>query len=103
MPRIIGANSLSIIQSWAYAAYAVHEDMKSHTDGVASFGHGVTHSKCTKQKMNTKSSTEAEVVAVSDYLAHTVWLAGFMKDQGYPIDRKLFYQDNMSAIQIEKN
>ena len=26
-----------------------------------------------------------------------------MKDQGYPISRKLFYQDNMSAVQIEKN
>ena len=26
-----------------------------------------------------------------------------MKDQGYPISRKLLYQDNMSAIQIEKN
>ena len=42
-------------------------------------------------------------MATSDYLAHTMWLAGFMKDQGYPIDRKLCYQDNMSAIQIQKN
>ena len=103
MPRIIGADSLSIVQSWADASYAIHMDMKSHTGGTTSFGHGVTHSKCSKQKMNTKSSTEAEVVAASDYLGHTVWLAGFMKDQGYPISRKLFYQDNMSAIQIEKN
>ena len=34
---------------------------------------------------------------------NSVWLAGFMKDQEYPISRKLFYQDNMSCIQIEKN
>ena len=47
--------------------------------------------------------TESEIVAASDYLAHTVWLAGFMKDQGYLLSRKLFYQDNMSAIQIVKN
>ena len=26
-----------------------------------------------------------------------------MKEQGYPINRKLFYQDNMSAIHIEMN
>ena len=26
-----------------------------------------------------------------------------MKDQGYPITRKVFYQDNTSAIHIEKN
>ena len=77
--------------------------MKGHTGGKTSFGHGVTHSKCSKQKMNAKSSTGAEIVGASDYLAHTVWLAGFMKDQGYPITRKIFYQDNLSAIQIEKN
>ena len=103
MPRIIGADSLSIFQSWADASYAIHPDMKGHTGGVTSFGHVITHTECSKQKMNTKSSTESEIVGASDYLAHTVWLAGFMKDQGYLITRKLFYQDNMSAIQIEKN
>lgn len=77
--------------------------MKRHTGGVNYFGYGVTHTKCLKQKINTKSLTESEIVAASDYLAHTVWLSGFMKDQGYPISRKFFYQDNMSAIQIEKN
>ena len=53
--------------------------------------------------MNTKRSTESDIVGTCDYLIHIVWLAGFMKDQGYPISGKLFYQDNMSAIQIEKN
>ena len=102
MPIIIGADNLSIIQSWADASYTIHDDTKSHTGGATSFG-WVTHSECAKQKINTKISTEFEIVAGSDYLAHTVWLSGFMKDQGYPISRKLFYQDNMSAIQIEKN
>ena len=103
MPRILGADSLNIVQSWADASYAVHHNMRGHTGGVTSFGFGVTHTECSKRKINTKRSTESEIVAASDYLAHTVWLAGFMKDQGYPISRKLFYQDNMSAIQIEKN
>ena len=77
--------------------------MKSHTGGANSFEWGVKYFECAKQKINTKISTEFEIVAGSDYLAHTVWLSGFMKDQGYPISRKLFYQDNMSAIQIENN
>ena len=103
MPRIIGADSLFIVQSWADASYVVHIDMKGHTRGVTCFGYWVTHTKCSKQKINAKSSTEAEIVATSDYLVHIVWLAGFMKDQCYPIFRKLLYQDNMSEIQIEKN
>ena len=103
IPQIIDANSLSIIQSWADASYAIHHDMRIHTGGATSFGRGVIHTECTKQKISTNSSTESEIVAGSDYLARTVWLSGFIKYQGYPISRKLFYQDNMSAIQIEKN
>ena len=72
MPRIIGPDSLSIVQSWADASYAIHMDMRGHMGGVISFGHGVTHSKCSKQKKNSKRSTEGEIVAASDYLGHTV-------------------------------
>ena len=103
MPRITGADSLNIVQSWVDASYTIHPDMRGYTGCVTPFGHEVTHTKCSKQKMNTKSSTEPEVVGDSDYLAHTVWLSDFMKYQGYPISREFFYQDNMSAIQIEKN
>ena len=98
MPRIIGADSLSIVQCWADASYTVHPDMRGRTGGVTSFGHGLTHTECSKQKFNTKRSTESEIVADSYYLAHTVWSASLMKDQGYPLSRKLFYQDDMSAI-----
>ena len=54
--------------------------MKGHTCGVTSFGLRVTHTKFSKQKMNTKISTESEIVDANDYLAHIVWLDGFMKD-----------------------
>ena len=77
--------------------------MKGHTGGVTSFGRGVTHTKCSKQKINTKISTGSEIVGASDYITYVVWLSGFMKEQGYKIDKKIFYQDNTSAIQIENN
>ena len=64
-------------------------DTKGHAGGATSFGHGLTHSKCSIQKINAKSSTEAKIVAASDYLAHTVWLAGFMKDQGLSCFKKI--------------
>ena len=59
------------------AAYAVHNDMKSHTGGAMSFGHSVFGTKSTKQKLNTQSSTEAEVVGVSDYLPGNIWTENF--------------------------
>ena len=42
-------------------------DAASHTGGAMSFGRDVFGTKSTKQKLNTKSSTEAEVVGVSNH------------------------------------
>jgi hypothetical protein len=56
-----------------------------------------------KTKLNTKSSTEAEVADSSDYLPNTIWAKMFLAEQGYELTKKVFYQDNQSAIRIEKN
>ena len=101
--RFIGADDLKRLYTWVDAAYAVHPNMRSHTGGVLSMGTGVVHCKSSRQKLNTKSSTEAELVGVSDYLPYNVWLMHFMKEQGYEIEVNVLYQDNQSAMKMEKN
>ena len=103
LPRIIGMRDFSVLQTWVDASYATHPDMRSHTGGVISLGHGVINSKSSKQKINTKSSTEAELVGASDFVSHTMWTSWFLKDQGYVVESNIFYQDNQSAILLEKN
>ncbi|GFH55456.1 hypothetical protein CTEN210_11932 [Chaetoceros tenuissimus] len=98
-----GADTLTKLQTWVDASYAIHNDRKSHTGGAMSFGRGVICSKSNKQKLNTKSSTEAEVVGASDYLPNTIWLRMFLEAQGYIIEENLYYQDNESAMKIELN
>ena len=68
-----------------------------------SFGQGMALSYSWKQKINTKSSTEAELVWVDDSLGYTPWACYFMQEQGYNMDPSLLYQDNMSAILLETN
>ncbi len=70
--QIIGADNLSKMKTWVDASYAVHTDMKSHMGGVVSFDTGVVMGKSSKQKLNTKSSTEAELVGASDYLPRAI-------------------------------
>jgi KUP system potassium uptake protein len=101
--RVIGADDLERMMTWVDASYAVHRDMKSHTGGVVSFGTGALMSKSSKQKLNTKSSTEAELVGASDYLPHAIWAKKFLEGQGYKLKENLFYQDNQSAIRFQKN
>ena len=100
---MVGATSLNEMVTWVDAAFASHMDKKSHTGGTISFGVGVVHSKSGKQKLNTKSSTEAELVGVSDYLPYHIWIINFLQAQGYNIKKKTLYQDNQSAIKMERN
>jgi hypothetical protein len=99
----LGADSLNKIRTWVDASYGVHDDLKSHTGGLISLAHGVIMGKSSKQKLNTKSSTEAEVVGESDYLPNAIWTKFFLEAKGYQVADNVFAQDNKSAIQLEKN
>ncbi len=56
-----------------------------------------------KQKLNTRNSTKAEVVGVDNASLQILWTNYFIKAQGYQIDDTLVFQDNQSAILLEKN
>ena len=101
--RIMGADDLLSLLTWIDVSYGVHTDMKGHTGGAMSFGTGIVHGKASKQKLNTKSSTETEVVGTSDYLPYNIWIMYFMEHQGYKLKNNTLNQDNQSAIKMEKN
>jgi hypothetical protein len=100
---ILGADCLTIMKTWVDASYGVHADMKSHTGGAMSLGRGTIMCKSTKQKLNTKSSTEAELVGASDFLPNTIWAKMFLGSQGYEVQENLLLQDNQSAMKLETN
>ena len=77
--------------------------MKSHTGGVITFGRGGIACKSAKQKLVTKSSSEAELVGASEYLPSTIWVQYFLQAQGFPHHTSYFEQDNQSAIRLKWN
>ena len=98
----LGADGLAMLLSFVDVSFAVHNDMKSHTGGATTFGRGVIMTKSTKQKLNTKSTTESEVVGASDYMPETIWLLRFLEGQGYKAKKCVLMQDNESAIKLIK-
>jgi hypothetical protein len=82
------------------ASFAVHADMKSHTGGVVSLGSGAVHVSSKKQGLMTKSSTEAELVGLSDQLPQAIWTRNFLIAQGYTMGPARMYQDNQSTIAL---
>ena len=77
--------------------------MRSHTGAVMTMGRGAIQFISSKQKMNTRSSTEAELVAVDDVIAQILWTLRFLLAQGYPVEANVLFQDNNSAIKLESN
>ena len=100
---ILSADDLSIIKWHVDASFAVHLDFKSHTGAVMSYGRGMPISMSRKQKLNTHSSTEAELVGPDDAMTLILWTKYFMEAQGYAISRNELGQDNKSAILLENN
>jgi hypothetical protein len=100
---ILSADNLHVIKWYVDAAFAVHPDFKSHTGGGMTFGKGFIGCRSQKQKLNTRSSTEAELVGADDLAGPILWTKLFMEAQGYEVERNILYQDNKSAILLETN
>ena len=88
------------------ASYAAHADMRGHTEETLSMGkdgHGSIISISKKQKINTKILTEEELIGAENAMPRMLSTRYFLEAQGYGIDKNLLYQDNMSAMLLEKN
>ena len=103
LPLILMVNEHGIIEWWVDASFAVHDDMKSRSGMYMTLGAGAIHAGSVKQKINTPSSTHAELVAVSDALPKMLWCRYFMESQNYAVEDVYVYQDNQSAILLENN
>ena len=65
-------------------------------------GKGAIHARSVKQKIVTKSSTEAELVGLSDEASKVLWVNYFMEHQGYKMPPLVEYQDNLSTIVMSR-
>jgi len=100
---ILSADDLHVIKWYVDASFAVHPDFKSHTGGGMTYGRGMPITMSKKQKLNTRSSTEAELVGADDHATMILWTKLFMEAQGYEIKKNILYQDNKSTILLEEN
>jgi len=102
MVLTLGADNLSVVKWYVDSSFAVHPDFKSHTGATMTLGRGAIQSMSRKQKLNTRSSTEAELVGCDDAITMLLWTELFMAEQGYNTTN-LLYHDNKSTILLANN
>ena len=101
--RIQADSELTTIRAFVDASFAVHPNMRSHTGCAITLGAGAVFVKSTKQKLTAKSSTEAELIALSDALSQVIWTRHFLEAQGYDMGPAEVFEDNMSTIHMVRN
>ena len=101
--RLSSDGALTHVRAYIDASFAVHPDMRSHTGSVITVGAGAVFVKSAKQKLNAKSSTEAELIGLSDALGQVIWTRHFLAAQGYEMEPATVFQDNMSTIHMVRN
>jgi hypothetical protein len=103
LPLLLGGDNTGIVKWYVDASFAVHPNMRGHTGGAVTLGRGCPIVTSTKQKLNTRSSTEAELVGVDDLMPAILWTRYFLKAQGYDVKENILYQDNKSSILLARN
>jgi hypothetical protein len=76
----LAADDMQVVKWYVDAGFAVHPDFKSHTGATMTFGKGAPITMSRKQKLNTRSSTEAKLVGVDDAINMILWTRLFLQE-----------------------
>lgn len=91
------------VMAYVDASFAPHSDMRSHSGVVISLGRGPVYASSSRQRLTTKSSTEAELVALSDAMGQVIWTRDFLLALGYAVGPARVAQDNQATMALVRN
>jgi hypothetical protein len=95
--------NLGLLKWYVDGSHNVHWDCKGHGGAMFTMGKGLAPSYSRKIKLNTRSSTETELLAADMYMPEMLWSLNFIQAQGYEAECVGLYQDNISSQLLIKN
>lgn len=85
------------------ASHGIHMDGKGQSGSLVLINDNPVFFRSRKLKINTLSSTESELVAISDSLSPIINIINIIEEIGIRLENKTLHQDNLSTIQMIKN
>ena len=86
----LSANDSPNLHLYVGAAFGVRLDIRSHAGRTFIMGFGAMSSSSTKQKVSSRSSTEAEFIAVDEYTSKDMWSKRLTEAQGFNANLNIF-------------
>ena len=85
------------------ASFCVHHDGKSHSGMILQFCGATIMAKSTKQSLVSKSSTESELIALSDYCTVVMEVHDCLSEMKLTTNVPIIFQDNESVLKFISN
>ena len=85
------------------AKYSVHPDLKGYFGGMMLLGKGAAARKLIRHRINSRRSTRSEIIWVDDHMPGVLWTLSLLGGQGFKVNKNIVYQNNHSAILMERN
>ena len=82
LPLDLCADSATLVKWWINGSHAVHPNIHGHSGGCMFLGMGMPIMGLSKQKLNTQSSTEMELIMADDFMPQILWMNLFLEVQG---------------------
>ena len=76
-------DTISVIKWWVDEYHHTHIYSRGNTGAMMYLGKGAAIRYSGKQKLNTKISTESELISADDMLFKVLWSLYFIQAQGY--------------------
>jgi hypothetical protein len=102
---IMKAENEITINVYADASFGSHieDSYKSHSGLIIQIGDSTIYWKSSKQRIVTKSSTEAELVCASDALSIMYYIRDWLLEKNIAVKEINLFQDNKSTIYLIEN
>jgi hypothetical protein len=92
------------VKGYIDASFACHDDRRSHTGLITMVNNIIVEVRSTKQKTNTKSTCESELIGLGDSYGYVLYINNILIELGLiPVKPAVIFQDNESTIQIATN
>ena len=85
VPLILSTKGNGSLKLWVDALFDVHPNMRGYAGGGFSLERKFPILSSTKQKLNTRRSTDTELVGADDFMTVICCTNYFLKAQGYRI------------------
>ena len=77
--RVISLDTSRKMNIFVDVSHACHMDMREQMGGCINMGKRVINARSSKQTLNSKRSTETELIGGSNYLSYSLWHTYFLK------------------------